>query len=561
MIEWEYCSNRGLCDFTSGECACADGFGGAACSNQTYSYSTTGSNALPGFQVNVAGGDFVGDALQIRSEKGPSSDFYLLEAIAGNQRVFAVRGDGVTEFTGFSTHNGGQTISSGGLYITTTGMTIAENGMSVSSSSSSTPVATIASTYSGTASISSYAALKVTSTSTSTHYLMQATNQGTTRFSVDSTGLASVTNGLQVTAGLSILSSGLAITGGLTVNSGSVNFLNVAVSSSGSAGISAERIIVNKHGLQVTNGGVKVYSGGINVFSGGLQVQAGFLTAKAGMSITAGGLTVFSGGIVVKANGIDIQGGGLTVTGTGLTVTGTGGISTSTLTATGVITASGGIAIGASSTFTAVEPSTTPGAASYYYLSTTDRRLKRDLQPLESGLDKVRRLKSVYFYWTPEAQRGLLGAPLVAAEARARDAKDDSATENAALRGASKIPQQSAATLESSSDRSSTSSYSYSSSYSAAASPALDGRRHIGFLAQDVQKVVPEAVSEMHGNRYLGVDYAALVPVLVGALQELDAQQKAATELAAKQAEEIALLRAELQDLRRRKLDGVEPVL
>ena len=73
--------------------------------------------------------------------------------------------------------------------------------------------------------------------------------------------------------------------------------------------------------------------------------------------------------------------------------------------------------------------------------------------------------------------------------------------------------------------------------------------------------MVPEAVSEMHGNRYLGVDYAALVPVLVGALQELDAQQKAATELAAKQAEEIALLRAELQDLRRRKLDGVEPVL
>ena len=51
----------------------------------------------------------------------------------------------------------------------------------------------------------------------------------------------------------------------------------------------------------------------------------------------------------------------------------------------------------------------------------------------------------------------------------------------------------------------------------------LDNRRHIGFLAQDVQKVVPEAVSEMHRDRYLGVDYAALVPVLVGALQELDA--------------------------------------
>jgi hypothetical protein len=58
---------------------------------------------------------------------------------------------------------------------------------------------------------------------------------------------------------------------------------------------------------------------------------------------------------------------------------------------------------------------------------------------------------------------------------------------------------------------------------SSPASLGFDSRRHIGFLAQDVAKVVPEAVAEMHGDRFLGVDYAALVPVLVGAIQELDA--------------------------------------
>ena len=80
----------------------------------------------------------------------------------------------------------------------------------------------------------------------------------------------------------------------------------------------------------------------------------------------------------------------------------------------------------------------------------------------------------------------------------------------------------------------------------------LDSRRHIGFLAQDVQSVVPEAVSEMHGERYLGIDYAALVPVLVGALQEMDARQAAADAKAEAQGAEIVALRQEMLELRRR---------
>jgi hypothetical protein len=71
----------------------------------------------------------------------------------------------------------------------------------------------------------------------------------------------------------------------------------------------------------------------------------------------------------------------------------------------------------------------------------------------------------------------------------------------------------------------------------------FDSRRHIGFIAQDVQGVIPEAVSEMHGDRYLGIDYAAVVPVLASALQELDRIQAA-------QAAEIRALREEIQTMR-----------
>jgi len=49
-----------------------------------------------------------------------------------------------------------------------------------------------------------------------------------------------------------------------------------------------------------------------------------------------------------------------------------------------------------------------------------------------------------------------------------------------------------------------------------------DGR-HLGFLAQELQKVVPELVSKDASTGMLSVDYPALVPVLVKAIQEQQA--------------------------------------
>jgi hypothetical protein len=50
-----------------------------------------------------------------------------------------------------------------------------------------------------------------------------------------------------------------------------------------------------------------------------------------------------------------------------------------------------------------------------------------------------------------------------------------------------------------------------------------DGKQKIGVLAQDIQKVFPELVSE-DANEMLAVNYQGLVPVLINALKEQDAK-------------------------------------
>ena len=48
-------------------------------------------------------------------------------------------------------------------------------------------------------------------------------------------------------------------------------------------------------------------------------------------------------------------------------------------------------------------------------------------------------------------------------------------------------------------------------------------KQKIGLLAQEVQKVFPELVSE-DNNGMLAVNYQALVPVLINALKELESE-------------------------------------
>ena len=74
-------------------------------------------------------------------------------------------------------------------------------------------------------------------------------------------------------------------------------------------------------------------------------------------------------------------------------------------------------------------------------------------------------------------------------------------------------------------------------------------RQKIGLLAQDIEKVFPELVSESHGVK--SVNYQGLVPVLINALKEQDAMMKEQDNRLSKQQSEIDRLKNQEKRLER----------
>ncbi len=94
-------------------------------------------------------------------------------------------------------------------------------------------------------------------------------------------------------------------------------------------------------------------------------------------------------------------------------------------------------------------------------MSGSDRRWKKDIIPLASALERVRKLQPVTFHWRvheyPKVQ--------------------------------------------------------------------FDERTHVGFIAQDVRRLFPEAVT-VGDDGYLSLDYGAMTAPLVGAIQALDQENR-----------------------------------
>ena len=94
----------------------------------------------------------------------------------------------------------------------------------------------------------------------------------------------------------------------------------------------------------------------------------------------------------------------------------------------------------------------------------SDRRLKRELTAIEAPLEKLGRLKGLYYHWTKGAQGKVSGRRL------------DETVRNA------------------------------------------------GFIAQDVQSVLPEGVVAIEDGKFLGINYEAVLAMVVEALKELNAK-------------------------------------
>ncbi|MHB8267489.1 tail fiber domain-containing protein [Bradyrhizobium sp.] len=116
------------------------------------------------------------------------------------------------------------------------------------------------------------------------------------------------------------------------------------------------------------------------------------------------------------------------------------------------------------------------------YVNTSDMRLKKNILPLDIGLNIVTQLKPVTFEWKDEAVKrlrstGADGKPL-------------------------KLPVEDRGRYD----------------------PAMQGKQ-IGFIAQDVEKILPSViVTEPNAEKTKGMKYSELIPVLVKAIQEQQAE-------------------------------------
>lgn len=260
---------------------------------------------------------------------------------------------------------------------------------------------------------------------------------------------------LQSTNGITILNGGLYSNGGIQMGT------NLDVT--GGLSVSGS--------MTVSGGGVSVMSGGMYISNGLTVTQTGVYNQISTVTITNGGAAV-QGNSIIAANGLNIVG-PMSLSGGGLSMKSGGGYINSLYTTSlsignnglshhsfdsgmsvyGNVVVTGGLTVWGKSFF------------NLNYVTFSDERLKKNIESITNPLDKVSKIRGVYYTWKDRMQEDLKMFPV------------------------------------------------------------FDNVRHVGVIAQDVLKVFPEAVS-MHDSSnkdsYLGVKYDNLIPLLIEAIRELD---------------------------------------
>ncbi len=457
-----------------------------------------------------------------------------------------INNDGLNVATGGLQATGGATIHSGGIFMKG-GLTVFDTGFRVNAGGAT--INTGGLTVVGGLTISSQS---FTMTGSATIGNSMTVGNGltvTNGLVVDTKGMQVTTGGITVGLdGLNIVSGGMTVQdtgiyvtlGGATIDAGGivVNTDGVTVNAGG-ATINADGLAITAGGCTISQDGIRIASGGLSVVTDGIVVNGGLSVTNTGLYVNDGvsildtGLTVQTGGIVVQAGGIQVTNGisvfttgikitgGLTVFNTGLMVT-TGGLTvtsgnvrltngnlavdTGTTTLAGLTVSNDGISVlgggmtisqdglvvnGAASmnsgcsvtsglsTDTLAVSSTSEFTGQATFLGGTvgasDTRLKTNIKPISDALNKILSLNGVHYSWSTDKKNGY-------------DAPDASSN------------------------------------------------RHIGFLAQEVQRVVPEIVVPLYpegkdDQHYLGIRYDEIIPIIVEGMKEFNAkllkQQKA----------------------------------
>ena len=150
------------------------------------------------------------------------------------------------------------------------------------------------------------------------------------------------------------------------------------------------------------------------------------------------------------------------------------------------------------------------------WISRSDARLKCTISAIPYGLAELRRLEPRAYHWRPPLESA---SPPWASNADAhQDPEASQPRTDPALEAAANPGSTAPGRLQSDSMG--------DLMLEAAAKPgdaAIPGRQ-LGLLAQEVRQVLPELVAELGPAGELGLDYTGLLPVLIRAVQELDAR-------------------------------------
>eukprot|EP00602_Paraphysomonas_sp_CaronLab_P001970 CAMPEP_0185021030 /NCGR_PEP_ID=MMETSP1103-20130426/3691_1 /TAXON_ID=36769 /ORGANISM="Paraphysomonas bandaiensis, Strain Caron Lab Isolate" /LENGTH=622 /DNA_ID=CAMNT_0027552303 /DNA_START=60 /DNA_END=1924 /DNA_ORIENTATION=+ len=319
LVEYEYCSNRGICDFNTGECLCMDGFGGPGCEVNTFSY-TAATNSLVGYQVNVNGESYTSSAFQINVAKSAAPDFNIIEGLSKGKQVFYARGDGELSALRLRITQTGATIVDGGLVVDDGGVTISNDGAYIYNEEVAGPVIKVVPT--STVYADNAVEISGSAVNPSNYYSIRSENSNVAKFTVRGDGYTQVHDkGLGVTGGATIDTGGMKVSGGVTIKTAGLYVTGGTTVADRGLTVS-QGLSIYSDGLHVT-GGATIKSGGLTVDVDGFLVSAGGGTiATGGFKVNNGGGTIESGGLKVTT-GVSVQSGGLRVTG-GATIHETG---------------------------------------------------------------------------------------------------------------------------------------------------------------------------------------------------------------------------------------------
>ena len=295
----------------------------------------------------------------------------------------------------------------GGLDVALDGMTVSSNGVNVVDGGISMPSITYTSS-----------AGKAIDTGTG---LLIKTNP----FKISSSGGA-------ITGGITVSTSGLKITNGDLHVVGSGNHadkltVDASLSALGGLNIAATGATVATGGFKITTGGAQV-SGGLAV-PGTVAVSGGNVVVTNKLSVESGGLTSSNGFTFSdNANNAALDGltvaGGMTVNTGGLKVTGTVSVTSGSVTAGNVDTGASGMFLSGDLKVGNTGSSANMNVA---YLranqlvynngySTSDLRLKENIQKVGPTADEISRINGFYFDWKDASKNEKRSVGFVAQE-------------------------------------------------------------------------------------------------------------------------------------------------